>query len=158
MRFKPILCAPGVSSRRRARATAFADDPPKQEELPRRQVTFNWDKNRDRSGLLKASFPYRRSSTKGISDKLASGIRQTMVMRAYVLREGDTNPIALAAGRAASATTSGRDLSHVKIDAAQNDKGIVNLEGVLRQWTGAGSVVADKTLLTKPFFLGVIVR
>lgn len=162
VRFKPILALMAFLAAAAPEATAFADDPPKQEELPRRQVTFTWDKN-EKTGqvLLKASFPYREVVDKGISDKLASGIRQTMVMRAYVLREGDTNPIALAARTCSISYDLWEEIYRVKIDAAQNDKGIVNLEGVLRQCGQVQDlVVADKTLLTgnKPFFLGVIVE
>jgi hypothetical protein len=141
---------------------SLADDPPKQEELPRRQANYVWDKN-EKTGqvLLKAGFSYRDVVDKTINDKLSSGIPQTIIMRAYVLREGDTNPIALAARTCNIRYDLWDEVYRVKVDAAQNDKGVVNVDGVLRQCAQVQDlVVADKTLLTgnKPFFLGVIVE
>lgn len=162
MRLKPILCTLALLAAAAPESVARADDPPKQEELPRRQVTFTWDKN-EKTGqvLFKTSFPYREVVDKSISDKFASGLPQTMVMRAYLLREGDTQPIALSGRTCNIKYDLWDEVYRVKIGAAQNDKGIVNLEGVLRECAQVQDlVVADKALLTgnKPFFLGVIVE
>ncbi|HVH45601.1 MAG TPA: hypothetical protein VM925_24775, partial [Labilithrix sp.] len=77
--------------------TALADDEPKQAELPRRQANFAWDKNdKTQQVLLRASFSYRDVIDKSMADKLASGLPTVIAMRAYVLREGEPNPVALA--------------------------------------------------------------
>lgn len=159
---KPILFALAILAAATPESAARAEDPPKQEELPRRQANYVWDKN-EKTGqvLLKAGFSYRDVVDKSISDKLASGIPQTMVMRAYVLREGDTTPIALAGRTCTIKYDLWDDIYRVKIGTAQNDTGVINLDGVLRQCAEVRDlVVADKVLLggNKPFFLGVIVE
>lgn len=138
-----------------------ADDPPKQEELPRRQANYAWEKN-EKTGqvLLKANFSYRDVVDRAISDKLTSGLSQTMVMRAFVLREGDKNPIALAGRTCTIKYLLWEEVFRVSIGSAP-ERGVINLEGVLRQCAQVTDlVVADKALLTgnKPFFLGVIVE
>ena len=78
---------------------ARAEDPPKQEELPRRQANFAWNvqpKEKGGGTFLNASFSFRDVIDKAMQEKLASGLPQTIAMRAYVLREGETNPVALA--------------------------------------------------------------
>lgn len=142
--------------------TAFAEDPPKQEELPKRQATFVWDKN-EKTGqvLLKAGFQYKDVVDKSIADKFASGIPQTLVMRAYLLREGDTTPIALAGKTCTVKYDLWEEVYRVKVGNAQNDTAKLTVDAVLRECGQAQDlVVADKALLTgaKPFFLGVIVE
>jgi hypothetical protein len=161
---KPALFALALTAAATPETAArAADDPPKkQEELPRRQANYVWDKN-EKTGqvLLKASFSYRDVVDKSISDKFASGIPQTVVMRAYVLREGDQNPIALAARTCTIKYDLWDEIYRVRIGSATHDTGVINLEGVLRQCAQAQDlVVADKVLLTgsKPFFLGAIVE
>ena len=141
-----------------------ADDPPKQEELPRRQANFVWDKN-EKTGqtLLKTSFSYRDVIDKALSDKLASGLPTVIAMRAYVLREGETNPIALAVRTCRVSFDLWEEVYRLKITSAggERDLAVLNLEGVLRQCAEARDLsVADKALLTanKAHFLGVIVE
>ena len=76
-------------------AVAFAQE--KQEELPKRQANFAWEKN-EKTGVtvLKASFSFRDVVDKSIQEKLVSGLPITIAMRAYVLKEGASDPIALA--------------------------------------------------------------
>ncbi|MBX3226852.1 MAG: hypothetical protein KIT84_38460 [Labilithrix sp.] len=140
------------------------DDPPKQEALPQRQANFVWDKNeKTKQVLLKASFSYRDVIDKGLAAKLASGLPTVIAMRAYVLREGDANPIALAGRTCRVSYDLWEEVYRLKVATAggERDLAAVNLEGVLRQCAEARDLpVADKTLLTvnKPHFLGVIVE
>jgi len=145
-------------------ASALADDPPKQEELPRRQANFVWDKN-EKSGqtLLRASFSYRDVIDKGTAEKLASGLPTVVAMRAYVLREGEANPVALAVRTCRVVYDLWDEVYRLKISSpgGERDSAALNLDGVLRQCAEARDLpVADRSLLTagKPHFLGVIVE
>jgi hypothetical protein len=151
-----VVAPPGV-----ARAD---DDPPKQEELPRRQANFAWDKN-DKTGqtLLRASFSYRDIIDKALAEKLASGLPTVIAMRAYVLREGEQNPVALAVRTCRVVYDLWDEVYRLKITSVggERDSAALNLDGVLRQCAEARDLpVVDRTLLTpgKPHFLGVIVE
>ena len=143
---------------------AYADDPPKQEELPRRQANFMRDTN-DKTGqtLLRASFSYRDVIDKGMADKLASGLPTVVAMRAYVLREGEPNPVALAVRTCRVVFDLWDEVYRLKISSpgGERDSAALNLDGVLRQCAEARDLpVADRSLLApgKPHFLGVIVE
>jgi hypothetical protein len=158
-----VFCTAGLVAGLAA-TDARADDPPKPEELPRRQANFVWEKN-DKTGqtLLRASFSYRDVIDKGMTDKLASGLPTVIAMRAYVLREGEANPIALAVRTCRVSFDLWDEVYRLKIaiPGGERDSAALNLEGVLRQCAEARDLpVADKSLLTvgKPHFLGVIVE
>jgi hypothetical protein len=145
-------------------AVARADDPPKQEELPRRAANFAWEKQ-EKTGttLLRASFSYRDVVDKSVTDKLASGLPTVIAMRAYVLREGETNPIALAVRTCRVVYDLWDEVYRLKITSpgGERDTAALNLEGVLRQCGEARDLpVVDRALLAtgKPHFLGVIVE
>lgn len=144
--------------------TAFADDPPKQEELPRRQANFSNETN-DKTGqtLLRASFSYRDIIDKPMAEKLASGLPTVVAMRAYLLREGEPNPIALAVRTCRITYDLWDEVYRLKITAfgGERDTAALNLDGVLRQCTDVRDLpIADKANLAvgKPHFLGVIVE
>lgn len=143
---------------------ARADDPPKQEELPRRQANFVWDKNdKTNQTLLRASFSYRDVIDKAMVEKLTSGLPTVIAMRAYVLREGEANPVALAVRTCRVVFDLWDEVYRLKISSpgGERDSAALNLEGVLRQCAEVRDLpVADKSLLTagKPHFLGVIVE
>ena len=146
------------------RSARAEDDPPKQEELPRRQANFAWDKN-DKTGqtLLRASFSYRDVIDKAMADKLASGLPNVIAMRAYVLREGEANPVALAVRTCRVVYDLWDEVYRLKISSVggERDSAALNLEGVLRQCAeGRDLPVVDRSLLAtgKPHFLGVIVE
>ncbi len=150
-----VIAPPGV---------ARADDPPKQEELPRRQANFAWDKN-EKTGqtLLRASFSYRDIVDKALADKLSSGLPTVIAMRAYVLREGEQDPVALAVRTCRVVYDLWDEVYRLKITSVggERDSAALNLEGVLRQCAEARDLpVVDRSLLTKgkPHFLGVIVE
>lgn len=143
---------------------ALADEPPKQEELPRRQANFAWDKN-EKTGqtLLRASFSYRDLVDKAMTEKLTSGLPTVIAMRAYVLREGEASPVALAVRTCRISYDLWDEVYRLKIASAggERDSAALNLEGVLRQCAEARDLaVADRALLApgKPHFLGVIVE
>ncbi|MBX3262726.1 MAG: hypothetical protein KIS78_28110 [Labilithrix sp.] len=143
---------------------ARADDEPKQEELPRRQANFAWDKNdKTKQTLLRASFSSRDVIDKAMADKLASGLPTVIAMRAYLLREGEANPVALAVRTCRVVYDLWDEVYRLKISSAggERDSAALNLEGVLRQCAEARDLpIADRALLTagKPHFLGVIVE
>ena len=98
-----------------------------------------------------------------MADKLASGLPNVIAMRAYVLREGEANPVALAVRTCRVVYDLWDEVYRLKISSAggERDSAALNLEGVLRQCAeGRDLPVADRSLLTagKPHFLGVIVE
>lgn len=126
-------------------------------ELPRRQANFAWDKT-----LLRASFSYRDVIDAKLQQKLGSGLPTVIAMRAYVLREGDTTPVALAVRTCRVVYDLWDEVYRIKISSAEGERdlAVINPEGVLRQCAEARNLpVADRTLLAagKPHFLGVIV-
>lgn len=159
-----------------APAEARAEDPPKQEALPRRQANFAWDKPDAGGGtggqsppgskvptLLRASFSFRDVIDRPMADKLASGLPTVIAMRAYVLREGEADPVALAVRTCRVVFDLWDEVYRLKISGpgGERDTAALNLEGVLRQCVEARDLpVADKSLLAvgKPHFLGVIVE
>jgi hypothetical protein len=142
---------------------ARADDPPKEEQLPQRQATFTWDKPDRGPTLLKASFSFKDVIDKSVEQKLASGIPTTIAMRAYVLREGEANPIALAVRTCRVVFDLWDEVYRLKVSGAglNRDLAVLTLDGVVRNCAQAQDLpVADKSILTagKPHFLGVIVE
>lgn len=145
-------------------ARAQATPPPQQQQsLPQRTATYVWDKNtKTGQTLLKASFNYRDLVDANIQAKLANGLTTDIVMRAFVLREGDKTPIALTAHACSVRYDLWDEVYRVKVTTAgQPDQNLakINVEGVLKTCAQAADlVIADKTLLTgsKPFFVGVL--
>ena len=62
--------------------TALADDPPKPQELSRRQATFTWEAQEKGPDILLASYSYV-DILDGIRSKLESGLPTVIVMRAF---------------------------------------------------------------------------
>ena len=143
-------------------AVAFAEE--KQEELPKRQANFAWEKN-EKTGvtILKASFSFRDVVDKAIQEKLVSGLSVTIAMRAYVLKEGATDPIALAVRTCTVTYDLWDEVYRLKISGPGGDvdAAALKLDGVLRQCAEVRDLtVVDKSLLTldKPHFIGAIVE
>jgi hypothetical protein len=145
---------------------ARAEDPPKQEELPRRQANFAWDAPKEKEKgptLLRASFSFRDVIDRPMAEKLASGLPTVIAMRAYVLREGEANPVALAVRTCRVVYDLWDEVYRLKISGpgGERDTAALNLDGVLRQCAESRDLpVAERSLLTagKPHFLGVIVE
>lgn len=132
-------------------------------QLSQRQAAFTWEKQDKGPDLLMASFSFVDVVDSAIRQKLSSGLPSVIVMRAYVLREGDADPVALAARTCRVAFDLWDEVYRLKISGpgGERDTAALNIEGVLRQCFEARKVtVADRSLLTagKPHFLGVIVE
>ena len=139
------------------------DPPPKQEDLPRRQTNFAWSKPDAGPPVLLASYSYRDVIDKGIEDKLKSGLPTVIAMRAYVLREGEANPIALAVRTCRIVYDLWDEAFRLKISGPGGDRDLAthDLKGVIRNCAEVSELpVTEKSLLTagKPHFLGVIVE
>lgn len=143
---------------------ARADDVPKQEELPRRQANFAWDKNDKTSQtILRASFSFKDIIDKPMAEKLASGLPTVIAMRAYLLRDGEPNPIALAVRTCRVVYDLWDEVYRLKISdpGGERDGAAYKLERVLAQCAETRDLaVADRALLVpgKAHFLGVIVE
>ncbi len=144
-------------------AIARADDPPKQEELPRRQANFAWEKTPQGRELLKASFSFSDVVDKAVEQKLGSGLPTVIALRAYVLREGEANPVALAVRTCRVVYDLWDEVYRLKVSGpgGERDTAALNLEGVKRQCAQVQDLhIVDRALLDagKPHFLGVIVE
>jgi hypothetical protein len=126
-------------------------------DLPRRQANFAWDKT-----LLRASFSYRDVMDPQLSQKLSSGLPTVIAMRAYVLRDGEAAPIALAVRTCRVVYDLWDEVYRIRVTGpgGERDTAVINVEGVLRQCAEARDLpVVERSLLTSgvPHFLGVIV-
>ena len=126
-------------------------------DLPRRQANFAWDKT-----LLRASFSYRDVMDPTLSQKLSSGLPTVIAMRAYVLRDGDADPIALAVRTCRVGYDLWDEVYRIRVTGpgGERDTAVINVEGVLRQCAEARDLpVVERSLLKAgtPHFLGVIV-
>ena len=132
-------------------------------QLSQRQAAYTWEKQEKGPDLLLASFSFVDVADQGIRQKLSSGLPSVIVMRAYVLREGDADPVALAARTCRVAFDLWDEVYRLKVSGpgGERDSAALNIEGVLRQCFEARKVtVADRSLLAagKPHFLGVIIE
>ena len=142
---------------------ARAEDPPKQEELPRREATFGWEKPEKGPDQLVASFSFRDVVDSAIRQKLGSGLPTVIVMRAYVLREGDSEPIALAARTCRVVFDLWDEAYRLKISGpgGEKDSATFSIDRVVKSCFEAVKLpVAERSFLTagRPHFLGVIVE
>lgn len=143
--------------------TARAEDPPKQEELPRRQANFAWSKPDAGTPILQASFSFRDVIDRGVEDKLKSGLPTVIAMRAYVLREGEQNPVALAVRTCRIVYDLWDEAFRLKISGPGGDRDLAthDIKGVIRNCAEASELpVADRALFAtgRPHYLGVIVE
>lgn len=132
-------------------------------QLSQRQATYTWDKQDKGPDLLSASFSFVDVVDGALRQKLSSGLPSVVVMRAYVLREGESDPVALAARSCKIAYDLWDEVYRLTISGPGGDRNTaaLNIEGVLRLCFEARKVtVADRSLMTagKPAFLGVIVE
>lgn len=126
-------------------------------DLPRRGANFVWDKS-----LLKASFSYRDVADAAFLRKLSSGLPTVIAMRAFVLEDGKTEPLALTVRTCRVVYDLWDEVYRIKltIPGGERDIAVLNVEGVLRQCVEARDLpVVDRALLrpASPHFLGVIV-
>ncbi|MEA2749987.1 MAG: hypothetical protein QOI41_4130 [Myxococcales bacterium] len=132
-------------------------------QLPQRQATFSWEKQEKGPDLLVASFSYVDVIDAAFRNKLSTGIPHVIVMRAYFYREGDAEPLALAARTCRITYDLWEEVYRLKISGpgGERDTAALNVDGVLRQCFEARKLqITDRTLVTagKPHLLGVIVE
>jgi hypothetical protein len=125
--------------------------------LAARQANYAWDQN-----LLRASFSYRDVlQDPALVNKLASGLPMNIVMRAYVYREGDDTPVALAPRVCRVRYDLWDEVYRVHLNEPEREREqAVVLEGVPRLCAEARDMpVVRRDLLTagQPYFLGVVV-
>jgi hypothetical protein len=151
-----IVAASILPMRAHAQAPPTPQQPAHPADLPPRQANFAWDQN-----LLRASFSYKDVLPDPLLKKMSSGLPMVIVMRAYVYREGDDTPVALAP----RVCRVNYDLwdevyrVHLSEPERERDQAAV-LEGVLRLCTEARDLpVVRRDLLSagQPYFLGVVV-
>ena len=138
-------------------AWAPAQEPPHPEALPARLANYAWDRD-----LLRASFSYRDAlSAPSLVKKLASGLPMVIAMRAYLFREGQDEPVALAPRVCRVVYDLWDEVYrvHVSEPERQRDQAAV-LDGVLRLCADARDlpVVRREQLAEgQRYFLGVVV-
>lgn len=138
----------------------LAEDAEKQltpAQLPRRAANFAWDKT-----LLKATFSYRDVADAGVLRKLSTGLPTVIAMRAYVLEEGKSEPVALTVRTCRVVYDLWDEVYRIKLTlpGGERDIAVLNVDGVLRQCVEARDLpVVDRAILrpATPHFLGVIV-
>lgn len=142
---------------------AHADGPEKPEkpltvsELSRRTASFSWDK-----ALLRATFSYRDIADATFLRKLSSGLPTVVAMRAFVLEEGRTEPIALSVRTCRVVYDLWDEVYRIRltVPGGERDVAALNVEGVMRQCLEARDLpVVDRALLrpAAPHLLGIIV-
>lgn len=137
-----------------ARPARADDEAP--ENLPRRPAVFAWEK-----GILRATLSYRDVIDEAATRKLSSGIPIVIAMRAYVLPEGESEPVALAVRSCRVVYDLWDEVYRVKVSGPEGEKSTaaINVEGVLRQCgeVRAFPVVARAVLQAgRAHFLGII--
>lgn len=126
--------------------------------LEPRNANYAWE-----GDLLRASFSYRDVLADPVLvKKLSSGLPMVIAMRAYVYREGEVSPVALAPRVCNVVYDLWDDLYrvHVSEPERERDQPVAALEGVLRVCTEARDLpVVRRPLLVpgQPYFLGVVV-
>lgn len=140
-------------------SSARADDAPAETaKLPQRQANFAWDKT-----LLRASFSFRDAIDAPLQQKLSSGLPTVIAMRAYVMREGEQDPVALAVRSCRVVYDLWDEVYRIKVTGpgGERDQAAINVEGVMRQCLEARDLpVVDRALLRAGagHYLGVIVE
>jgi hypothetical protein len=131
--------------------------PPHPAALALRLANYAWDRD-----LLRASFSYRDVlADPMLGKKLSSGLPMVIAMRAYVYREGQDAPVALAPRVCRVVYDLWDEVFrvHVSEPERERDQAAV-LDGVLRLCTEARDLaVARRGLLAagEPYFLAVVV-
>jgi hypothetical protein len=138
-------------------AQPLPEQPAHPAALPRRQANYAWD-----GELLRASFSYRDVlSDPVLMKKLSSGLPMFIAMRAYVYRQGEDIPVALATRVCRVVYDLWDEVFRVKVSEAERERDqAAVLDGVLRLCTEARDLpVVRRGALTagQPYFLGVVV-
>lgn len=141
-----------------ARTAHAQQQPASPSTLPVRQANYAWEKT-----LLRASFSYRDAVDATIASKLGSGLPTVIALRAYVFRDGEAAPLALAVRTCRIVYDLWDEIYRIRVTepGRERDTAAVNLEGVLRLCAEARDLpVVDRSLLRAgaPHFLAAIVE
>jgi hypothetical protein len=142
-----------------ARSAGAQQQPTNPAALSPRQANYAWDRD-----LLRASFSYRDVLADPVlSSKLSNGLRMVIAMRAYVYREGQDSPVALAVRSCDVAYDLWEEVYRVHVDdpEGKRDQAVLDVKGVLRLCADAQNLpVVRKAYLTpgEAYFLGVVVE
>jgi hypothetical protein len=125
--------------------------------LPLRKANYAWDQD-----LLRVSFSYRDVlSDPELAKKLSSGLPMVVAMRAYVYREGDVAPVALATRVCRVAYDLWDEVYKVHVSEPERDREQAAVgDGIYRLCTEARDLpVVRRSLLLRGgrYFLGVVV-
>jgi hypothetical protein len=140
-----------------AQQPAAPQQPAHPAALPRRQANYAWDRD-----LLRASFSYRDVlSEPPLVQKLSSGLPMVIAMRAYLYREGEDSPVALAPRMCRVVYDLWDEVYRVHViePERERDQAAV-LDGVMRLCTEARDLpIVRRGLITpaQSYFLGVVV-
>ena len=151
-----VLATTMLASPRVARADEPAPVAPK--TLPERGANYTWDKT-----LLRAGYSYRDVMDRAMTDKLSSGLPTVIAMRAYVLRDGSSDPVALSIRTCRVVYDLWDEVYRIRVSSSggERESAAVNVEGVLRQCAEVrDQPIVDRSLLEsgKGYYLGVIVE
>jgi len=142
-----------------ARSALAQQQPTNPAALSPRQANYAWDRD-----LLRASFSYRDVlADAGLTNKLSNGLRMVIAMRAYVYREGQDAPVALAVRTCDVAYDLWEEVYRVHVDdpEGKRDQAVLDVKGVLRLCAEAQNLpVVRRSFLTanESYFLGVVVE
>lgn len=128
--------------------------------LPQRGANYTWDANK---ALLRAAFSYRDVMDRAMIDKLSSGPRMVIAMRAYVFESGTNNLVALSIRTCRVAYDLWDEVYRIKVSSGggERESAAVNVDGVLRQCAEVrDQPIVERSALQpgKSYFLGVLVE
>jgi hypothetical protein len=142
-----------------ARSALAQQQPTNPAALSPRQANYAWDRD-----LLRASFSYRDVlADPGLTNKLSNGLKMVIAMRAYVYREGQDSPVALAVRSCDVAYDLWEEVYRVHVDDSEGkrDQAVLDVKGVLRLCAEAQNLpVVRRGLLSagEGYFLAVVVE
>ncbi|MGA2450551.1 MAG: hypothetical protein ABTD50_17930 [Polyangiaceae bacterium] len=147
-----------TSTRSHAQSAAGTQQVSRPSALATRQAVFAWD-----GDLLRASYSYRDVlSDPGLVKKLSTGLPMVIAMRAYLYREGDEVPVALALRMCRVVFDLWDEVYRVHLSEPEHERDqAVVLDGVLRLCTEAREFPVARRAVVVPgraYFLGVVVE
>jgi hypothetical protein len=127
-------------------------------QLPSRTATFAVEK-----GSLRVSLGYRDAMDAALLQKASSGLPMVIATRAYLLREGDANPVGLYVRTCKVTYDLWEEVYRIKLStpAGERDLGVLNFDGVARQCLEfKADPLFEATLVQKPgsYFVGLIAQ
>jgi hypothetical protein len=154
-----LVVVSSVAAAPTASAQAQPEQPTSPAKLPSRRANYAWDKT-----LLRATFSFRDAivDDPNVLNKLSSGLPNVITMRAYLYRDGDDRPIALAVRRCDVTYDLWAEVYAIRVTEQGRVRNTAELsvEGVIRQCGEARDLaIADRSQLTagQAYFIAAIV-